>query len=131
MDKKSNQKFTTIEEYLSGLPNNAKTMLDKIRLAVKEVVPGAEELISYNMPAFKFHGILVYFAAHKEHIGFYPGNAKLIILFKNELIDFETSKGTIKFPLGKPLPINLIKKIAGYRASENLEKSIIKSKLKK
>jgi uncharacterized protein YdhG (YjbR/CyaY superfamily) len=129
MDKTTNQKFKSIDEYISALPNNVKNIVEEIRLAVNEVVPTAEEVISYNMPAFKFHGILVYFAAHKEHIGFYPANAKLITAFKDELKDFETSKGTIKFPIGKPLPVNLIKIIVEYRANENLEKS--RNKFKK
>ena len=128
MDKILNQKFNTIDEYISAAPKNAKNLLKEIRRVVKEVVPEAEELISYNMPAFKFHGILLYFAAHKEHIGFYPGHAKLILDFKNGLVDFETSKGTIKFPIGKPLPINLIKKIVEFRVNENLQKSLTKRK---
>ena len=101
-----------------------------MRLIIKQTVPPAEEIISYNMPAFKFHGILLYYASHKEHIGFYPGNSKLIIQLKDELKDFETSKGTIKFQINKPLPIDLIKKIVEQRANENLERLRMKKQKK-
>jgi uncharacterized protein YdhG (YjbR/CyaY superfamily) len=131
MDKTQNIKFKTVDEYFSAVPNEARRILEDIRLAIKKVVPEAEELISYNMPAFKFHRILVYYAAHKEHIGFYPGNAKVIVLFKDELKNFETSKGTIKFLINKKLPIKLITTIVKFRANENLEISKRKTKMKK
>jgi uncharacterized protein YdhG (YjbR/CyaY superfamily) len=122
MDKNQNIKFSSVDEYISSQSQEKRKIIGKIRIAVRQVVPLAEEVISYNMPAFKFHGILLYYAAHKEHIGFYPGNSKLIIEFKDELEGFETSKGTIKFPINKPLPINLIKKIFEIRADENLNR---------
>jgi uncharacterized protein YdhG (YjbR/CyaY superfamily) len=131
MDKTQNIKFKTVDEYFSAVPNEARRILEDMRLAIKKVVPEAEEIISYNMPAFKFYKILVYYAAHKEHIGFYPGNAKVIVIFKDELKDFETSKGTIKFPINKKLPIKLIKTIVKLRANENLEISKRKMKMKK
>ena len=116
-------KFETVDEYISSFPENKQLLLNKIRNSVKQAVPLAEEVISYNMPAFKFHGVLLYFAAHKEHIGIYPANAKLINQLRDDLKGFETSKGTIKFPVSEPLPIDLIKHIAKMRAGENLEKS--------
>jgi uncharacterized protein YdhG (YjbR/CyaY superfamily) len=131
MDKTQNIKFKTVDEYFSSVPNKVRNILVDLRLAIKQVVPGAEELISYNMPAFKFYQILVYYAAHKEHIGFYPGNANVIVIFKDELKDFETSNGTIKFPMDKRLPIKLIKTIVKFRANENLERSKRKTKIKK
>jgi uncharacterized protein YdhG (YjbR/CyaY superfamily) len=131
MDNTLNTKFKTVDEYISAAPENARKRLKEIREAVKEVVPGADEVISYNMPAFRFHGILLYFAAHAEHIGFYPGNSTLINVFKDELKDFETSKGTIRFPKDKSLPVNSIKKIVKIRANENMERSKAKSKKKK
>jgi uncharacterized protein YdhG (YjbR/CyaY superfamily) len=131
MDKPQNIKFKTVDEYFSAVPDEARHILEDIRSAIKQVVPGAEELISYNMPAFKFHKILVYYAAHKEHIGFYPANANAIVIFKDELKNFETSKGTIKFPLDKKLPIKLIKTIVKFRAKENQERSERKMKIKK
>jgi uncharacterized protein YdhG (YjbR/CyaY superfamily) len=130
MDENLNIKFKTVDEYLLSIPPKNKDILEEIRIAIKQMVPQAEELISYNMPAFKFHGILLYYAAHKEHIGFYPGNSTLIFEFKDELKDFETSKGTIKFPINKQLPIDLIKRIAEKRANENLERVTAKKKKK-
>jgi uncharacterized protein YdhG (YjbR/CyaY superfamily) len=131
MDKNSAPDFKTVDEYISASPGNAKKILEEIRIIVKKVVPGAEEVISYKMPAFKYHGMLVYFAAHKEHIGFYPGNAALISIFREELKGFETSKGTIRFPMDKPLPVDLIKKFVEARAKENLERSKAGSKKKR
>jgi uncharacterized protein YdhG (YjbR/CyaY superfamily) len=100
-----------------------------MRSVIKDIVPEAEETISYNMPAFKFHGILVYFAVHKEHIGFYPGDSNTLDIFKDKLKGFETSKGTVRLPLDKALPLSLIKTIIKYRARTNLEK--FNRKLKK
>jgi len=122
MEKSPAKKFKTVDEYFSNVSIKGFGPLETLRNTIKEVVPEAEEVISYNMPAFKLNGILVYYAAHREHIGFYPANASLIGIFKNELSGYETSKGTIKFPLDKPLPIGLIKKIVRYRVKENLEK---------
>jgi uncharacterized protein YdhG (YjbR/CyaY superfamily) len=116
------RKFTTINEYISESPENTREKLEIIRKVVKEVVPEAEETISYNMPAFRYHGILLYFAGFKGHIGFYPGDASTIALFKDQLKGFETSKGTIRFPLNQDLPIDLIRTIVQFRAAANLGK---------
>jgi uncharacterized protein YdhG (YjbR/CyaY superfamily) len=129
MDERNKRKFTSFDEYFSTFPKNIREKLEKIRLVIKEVVPEAEETISYNMPAFKFHGILVYFAGYKGHIGLYPGDSKTIVIFKDQLKGFETSKGTIRLPLDKALPLSLIKTIVQFRAQTNLEK--INLKLKK
>jgi uncharacterized protein YdhG (YjbR/CyaY superfamily) len=128
MDTTQKIKFKTIEEYLMSTPVKHRKILEEIRRIVKQVVPEAEELISYNMPAAKFHGILLYYAAHKEHIGFYPGNSKLILELKAELKEYETSKGTIRFSVNKALPKDLVKIIVGKRAKENLEKFTAKKK---
>jgi uncharacterized protein YdhG (YjbR/CyaY superfamily) len=96
--------------------------MEQVRKAVQGAVPEAKETISYNMPAFRFHGILIYYAAFKEHIGFYPGNATLIPRFSKELAGYETSKGTIRFPLDRELPVELIRTLAKLRAEENLGK---------
>jgi uncharacterized protein YdhG (YjbR/CyaY superfamily) len=129
MDSLQKIKFKSVEEYLASIPQNKRVFLEEIRNAIKQIVPQAEEIISYNMPAFSFYGILLYYAAHKDHIGFYLGNAKLITLLSEELKGFETSKGTIKIPFKEPLPIDLIKEIAIKRAGENLERN--RTKLKK
>ena len=124
-------KFKTVDEYLSSLPPKAKKLVKDLRKAIKQAAPEAEELISYNMPAYKFHGILVYYAAHTEHIGFYPGSSAISGIFKDKLTAYKTSKGTIQFPIGKTLPINLIKDIVKYRVKQNLEKEAAKLKKKK
>ena len=120
-------KFKTVAEYLSSIPTNAKSILEEVRKAIKEAAPQAEEVISYNMPAFKLHGILVYYAVHKEHIGLYP-TASGIEIFKNELSAYKWSKGAVQFPIDKPMPIDLIGKIVKFRLQEDLEKAKRKSK---
>jgi len=130
-DNTPEMKVNTVDEYLSEVPGKARDMLQEIRTAIRLAVPEAEELISYNMPAFRFHGMLVYYAAHKEHIGFYPGTRMVNEVFKYELVNFDTSKGTIKFPYDEKLPLMLIKNIVKFRAKENLEREAVKMKKKK
>jgi uncharacterized protein YdhG (YjbR/CyaY superfamily) len=114
--------FKTIDEYIAVFPKNVQDILQELRQAIEESAPEAKEVISYQMPAFKLNGNLVYFAAWKNHIGFYGGSSSIIDAFKEELSDFKVSKGTIKFPLDKPLPIDLVKKIVARRVKENLDK---------
>ena len=121
--------FKTVDDYLSACQPKSRKLLKDLRSAIKQAAPQAEELISYNMPAYKFQGILVYYAAHKEHIGFYPGSSVITGIFKVDLKGFKTSKGTIQFPINKALPLNLIKEIVKYRVIQNLERE--KSKLGK
>ena len=110
-----------VEEYIALQPPKVQEILEKLRQAIKKAAPQAEEGISYTMPAYKYHGVLVYFGAYKTHIGFYPtGNG--IAAFKKELSSYEGSKGTVRFTLDKPLPIGLISKIVKYRVKENLAK---------
>jgi uncharacterized protein YdhG (YjbR/CyaY superfamily) len=118
MDKKGSK---TVDEYIATFPKNVQLVLEEIRRAVREVAPEAEEVISYQMPAFKQNGILVWFAAFKNHIGFFP-KVSAIEAFKEELSDYELSKGTIRFPLNKPIPIELVKKIVKFRVKENVDK---------
>jgi len=113
--------FKTIDEYIAAFPKNIQSILEELRQAIKESAPEAEETISYQMPAFKLNGILVWFAAFKNHIGFYP-KTSAIEAFKRELSDYEVSKGTIRFPLDKQIPLDLIKKIVKYRVKENMGK---------
>jgi uncharacterized protein YdhG (YjbR/CyaY superfamily) len=115
MNKKKPSK--TIDEYIAAFPKDVRVQLETMRKAIRRSAPGAEETISYQMPAFRWHGILVYFAAFKNHIGFYP-TSSAIEAFKDELSAFETSKGTIRFPLDKPLPIALVKRIVKYRVKQ-------------
>jgi uncharacterized protein YdhG (YjbR/CyaY superfamily) len=94
---------------------------------IKAAAPEAEEKISYQMPAFAQNGILVYFAAHKNHIGFYPTSSG-IEKFKDELSAYENSKGAIRFPIDEPIPYELVKKIVAFRLQENLNKVKIPKK---
>jgi uncharacterized protein YdhG (YjbR/CyaY superfamily) len=131
MTEINKKKFTTIDEYHSAYPEKIAETLEKLRRAIKSAVPEVRETISYNMPAFRFHGILVYYAVHTHHIGFYPGTKTVNDVFKEELKNYDASVGTIRFPFGKPLPLSLIKKIVTFKASENLAKAKAKRKKKK
>lgn len=122
-------KTKDIDNYILRFPDKTQKILEKLRVAIKKAAPSAEEVISYQMPAFRFHEILVYFAAYKNHIGFYPTSSG-IENFKAELSDYKFTKGTIQFPLDKPLPIKLIAKIVKFRVNENLRKLKIKGKNK-
>ncbi len=113
--------YKTIGEYITTFPENVQSILQELRQTIKDAAPQAEEVISYQMPAYKLNGILVYFAAFKNHISFFP-TASAIEAFKEELSDYETSKGTLRFQLDKPIPLNLVRKIVCYRVSENLNK---------
>jgi uncharacterized protein YdhG (YjbR/CyaY superfamily) len=120
-------KFVTVDEYLSSFPTEIRDKLMQIRNTIKITVPNAEELISYNMPAFKFHGILVYFAAQKKHIGFYPANTEVLEVFKEQLTNYKTSKRTIQIPLDEKIPLNLLKQIVIFRAEQNIQKETSKT----
>lgn len=116
--------FNSIDEYIATFPKNIQMVLQQIRQAVKDAAPRAEEAISYNMPAFKLNGNLVWFGAFKNHIGFYPRESA-IEEFKEKLSGYEVSKvnGTVKFPLDKPIPLDLIKEMVKFRVRENLKEA--------
>lgn len=118
-----------VDKYIAGFPDETREGLAQLRTAILKAAPEAEEVISYGMPAYKQHGILVYFAGHKNHIGFYP-MARAIEKFKDELSAYKTSKGTIQFPAGKAVPVRLVTKIMKFRVLENTEKHKLKSKKK-
>ena len=118
------------DEYLTLFPENVRVLLSKLHETIKKAAPKAEEVISYGMPAFKYHGMLAYFAGYKHHIGFYP-MPLAIKAFKKELSDYKTSKGAVQFPLDKPLPVRLISKMIKSRVKENLNKQKKKSIPKK
>jgi uncharacterized protein YdhG (YjbR/CyaY superfamily) len=113
--------YSTMDEYIAAFPKDVQDILEKLRLTIKKAAPDAEEAISYQMPAFKLHGNLVYFAAFKNHIGFFPTSSG-IKAFREELASFETAKGTVRFPINRPLPLSLIRKIVKYRVKENLQR---------
>lgn len=111
-----------IDIYIFGFPFGVQEMLQKLRETIKIAAPDAVEILSYQMPAYKLNGMLVYFAGYKNHIGFYPGSNG-IEAFRAELTAFKCSKGTIQFPLDKPLPVELITKIVKFRVFENSAKA--------
>ncbi len=120
MDR-SKKGFKTVDEYVATFPKNIQSILLEMRQIIKESAPQAEEVISYQMPAFKLNGILVYFAAFKNHIGFFPTTSAMEA-FKEEISEYETSKGTIRFPLDRPIPFELVRKIVKFRVKQNLNK---------
>jgi len=118
--RKANSVPKNIDEYLAGVPEPGRSTLNKVRATIRSVVPkDATEAISWGMPAFKYKGPLVGFAAFTSHCSLFPMNSSLIVTFKNELEGFETSKGTIHFPLDKPMSAALIKKLVKARVAEN------------
>ena len=113
-------KFKTIDEYIATFPESIQEILEKLRGVIKASAPGAEEAIAYGIPTFRLNGNLVHFAAFKDHISFFPTSSP-IPAFKKELAPYLQSKGTIRFPLGKPIPFGLVKKIVKYRVAETLQ----------
>jgi len=122
--------FNSIDEYIATFPEEIQKILEELRATIKASAPDAEEKISYQMPAFFLKGNLVYFAAFKNHIGFYPRSSG-IQAFKHELSIYKGSKGTVQFPIEKPLPLELISKIVKFRVAENLKDAEIKSSKRK
>ncbi len=113
---------TSIDQYIQGFPEKVQILLTKLRTAVRKAAPQAIEKISYQIPPFYFNGNLVHFAAYKTHIGFYPTSSG-IAAFQKELAEYETAKGTVRFPIDKPLPLDLIKRIVKFRVAENSPKN--------
>lgn len=118
MMKTISNKIETIDDYINQFSGEIKSKLETIRSAIKKAAPKTTEVISYGMPAFKQNKVLVYFAAGKNHIGFYP-TPKPIIVFSKELEGYKTSKGAIQFPLDKKIPLALISNITKFRVKED------------
>lgn len=120
-------RFETVDQYIASQPAKVQTILKKIRKTIKKVVPQAEERISYNIPAYKYCGYVVYFAAHSNHIGLYPAprNAPE---FKARLATYAGGKGTVQFPYDQPVPYDLIEEIVRFRVALNLSKAAGKKK---
>lgn len=116
-----------VTEYIAGFPEDVQNRMHELRDAIKKAAPNAEETIAYMMPAYKYHGPLVYFAGYKNHIGFYatPNGHEA---FKKELSVYKQGKGSVQFPLDKPLPLGLVSKIVKFRVKQNQEKE--KAKIK-
>ena len=120
----------SIDEYIAGVPAEIQLRLQRIRDLVSEIAPDADETISYRIPAFKLYGrILIYFAAHTEHIGMYPAPYG-VPQFERDLAKYGAGKGTLRFPHDKPLPIPVIKRVLKYRLQQTLAKAVAKRKAK-
>jgi len=120
----------SIDEYIAYFPLTVQQRLRKIKSIIKKAAPEAEEKLSYGMPAYTLHGMLLYFAAHSKHIGLYPLTTA-IEAFREELTDYKFAKGSIQFPHDKPLPLKLIEDIVAFRVEENKIKAELKASLKK
>ncbi len=125
MDKTT--KWDSIDAYIAGAPPDRRALLDELRAAIRAAAPEAEETISYGMPAFAQDGTLVYFATLKNHIGFYP-TASGIAAFQEELAAYEGTKGAVRLPIGRPLPLDLIQRIVRFRVEENRRQAADKAR---
>ncbi len=114
-----------VDAYIASFPDSTQKRLQQIRILIKKAAPNADELISYQMPAYKYHGMLVYFAGYKNHVGFYAAPTGHET-FKKELSVYKTGKGSVQFPHDQPLPTTLITKIVKFRVKENAEKAKLK-----
>jgi uncharacterized protein YdhG (YjbR/CyaY superfamily) len=119
-----------IEEYIATFPKDVQEILEKIRTTIRKAAPDAEETISYQMPTFTLNGNLIHFAAYKKHIGFYPTPTG-IEQFKDELSAYESAKGSVRFPLDRPIPFDLIGRIVKFRVEENLKRAAARVKKQK
>lgn len=123
--------FRSIDEYIATFPEDIQALLQAVRATIKAAAPDAEERVTYQMPTFVLNGHLVYFAAWKNHIGFYPGSSGVPEAFREELSRYEGTKGSVRFPINEPLPLDLISRIVQYRVSENLNIAAAKASKKK
>lgn len=124
---KSNASPKDVAGYIAAFPVKTRKLLRQLRTIIRKTAPNAEEKISYGMPGYKCHGMLAYFAGYKNHIGFYPGTAA-ILAFKKQLAGYNTSKGTVQFPLDKPLPEVLIRDITAFAVIKNENKALARRK---
>jgi uncharacterized protein YdhG (YjbR/CyaY superfamily) len=124
---KTMQTAKSIDEYIEGFPPDVQKILERVRKTIKKAAPGAEEAMKYGIPTFVLNGNLVHFGGYKEHIGFYP-DPRGIDELKKELAPYQAGKGTLKFPLDRPIPFDLITKVVKLRVEQNLEKAKAKGK---
>ena len=111
--------FKSVDDYIDSQPQSSKSVLHRVRSIIQKALPEAEEVISYQIPAYKLNGrAVIYFAGWREHYSLYPASGELKAAFKDELARYEVSKGTIRFPLSEPVPVKLIKRIIKFRAKE-------------
>lgn len=123
-------KFNTVDEYIDTIPATVLPMALQLRDIIMKAAPKAEECLSYNMPAYRMGGVLVYWCVFKQHIGFFPTSSPIVV-FADQLKNFKTSKGTIQLPFDKPLPKTLIRNIVKYRIAQEAEKATAKAAKKK
>ncbi len=114
-------KVRTVDEYLARVSDDKRVALQKLRKTIKAAAPRAEECISYQLPAYRLNGMLVAFGATANHCAFYPMSASTVAAHKEELKDYDTSKGTIRFQPDSPLPASLVRKLVKARIAENAE----------
>jgi len=117
----------TVDQYIAAFPADVKKRMQQLRKTIKAAAPKADELISYQMPGYKYFGMLVYFAAFKNHIGFYPGAGGILEFYK-KLSSFKSAKGSVQFPHDRPIPYDIISKIVKFRVKQNEEKISLKKK---
>ncbi|WP_276356928.1 iron chaperone [Cohnella caldifontis] len=121
--------FQTVDEYIGTFPPAVQDGLEQIRRTVKEAVPEAKEMVHYQLPAYEYQGMLIYYSAYKGHYSVtFPPPFKIFEAFRQELSPYEVSKTTIKLPMDQPLPLDLVAELAKYRAKENAERSQKKKK---
>ena len=124
--------FTSVADYIAAQPAATRRVLTRVRTIIRKAMPGAEEAISYQIPAYKLNGrAALYFAGWKEHYSLYPSTAPLVAAFKDALAPYEISKGTIRFPLSEPVPATLIERIAKFRVKEAAARGKAKNAPKK
>ena len=118
----ANSGFESVDEYIALQPEAVRGLLELVRSTIRKAVPKAEEMISYNMPTYKLDGApVLYFAGWKRHYSLYPATGRVVATFKDELEQYKVNKGTIRFPLTEPVPVELIRRIAKFRAKEVAE----------
>ena len=124
----ANTNFKSVDDYIATKPETVQAILERVRGTIRKAVPHAEEVISYQIPAYKLDGgAAIYFAGWKEHYSLYPASDRLVKAFKSDLAPYKISKGTIRFPLDEPVPAKLIADIAKFRAKETLERATAKA----
>jgi uncharacterized protein YdhG (YjbR/CyaY superfamily) len=121
-DTVSKTDFKSVDEYIATHPEDMQAILQRVRHTIREAVPGADEVISYQIPAYKLHGYpVLYFAGWKQHYSLYPATDHVVEAFKDDLAAYKVNRGTIRFPLAQPVPVKLIERIAKFRAKEAAE----------
>ncbi|TJY40680.1 hypothetical protein E5161_16115 [Cohnella pontilimi] len=124
-------KFETVDDYIASFPPEVQHVLRQMQSAIREAIPEAEEVISYQLPAFSYQGMVIYYSAYKDHYSIsVPPPFTVFEAFKEELSGYEMSKTAVKFPASQPVPLELIQKIAAFKANENLQKALSKKKKK-